>query len=76
MKKYFVLEANNINSDISMSVPFDRPEDAAAFLLAAYEDVVTENAEIVKEKDCSEDAYSVLCAGDDYYYGVVKEMEI
>ena len=75
MKKYFVLEANNIDSDIFISKPYDTKEEASAFLRTSYRGVL-KNTGRKEDKDISDDAYSILCINGDYFYGIIKEVEI
>ena len=76
MKKYFVLEANNVDSDIFISKPFDTKKEASAFLHSCYEAVVEENPDRIEDKDVSDDSYRVLHFNSDYFYGKIKEVEI
>lgn len=77
MKIWVVLEANNIDTDIWISDPFYSEEQAQKHLLERYEENVLDIGEDII--DCVlhiKDKYSILTYGSDYYYGVVRGIEI
>lgn len=77
MKIWVVLEANNLDTDIWISDPFCSEEQASKHLLERYEDNVLElgedNIEFVRHNNA---VYSILTYGNDYYYGVVRSIDI
>lgn len=79
MKVWFVLEANNIDTDIWISDPFYSEESAQEYLKERY----YENINIVGENIIEDlhfgrksEYYSILTYGSDYYYGVVRSVDI
>ncbi len=77
MKIWVVLEANNCDTDIWISDPFYSEKQAQKHLLERYEENVLEigedNIELVRH---TKNAYSILTYGCDYYYGVVRSINV
>lgn len=77
MTVWFVLEANNVDNDILMSQPFYSEEQAKEHLLEIY----TENVRCIGQDEIessyhNDDAYSILTYDNDYFYGVVRSVNI
>ena len=77
MKVWFVLEANNCDTDIYISEPFHSKESAQEELTKRYH----ENIDVLEEDSleyhwCNGDKYAMLTYGNDYYYGVVRSVEV
>jgi ABC-type Fe3+ transport system substrate-binding protein len=77
MKLWVVLEASNIDSDIFISDPFYSEEQAQKHLIKRYEEYVSEldedKIDLVRHTN---NAYSILTYGSDYYYGVVHSINV
>jgi F420-0:gamma-glutamyl ligase-like protein len=77
MKIWLVLEANNCESDIFISEPFYSAEAATKHLKEVYEEIMDsigeDGVDLVSHNDT---AYSILTYGSDYYYGVVRSIDI
>ena len=77
MKVWFVLEANNIDTDVWISPPFYSEEEAKKYLFQRYEENVLEIGEdVVESVHHNDDTYSILTFGDDYFYGVIRSVDI
>lgn len=77
MKVWFVLEANNLESEIYISKPFYSEEDASKYLRDAYDEVFhNEGEDRVESVFHNDKAYSIMTYGSDYYYGVVRSVEV
>lgn len=77
MKLWVVLEANNLESEIYISKPFYSKEDASKHLNDAYEATFNdEGDDRVESVFHNDDAYSIMTYGGDYYYGVVRSIDI
>lgn len=77
MKLWVVLEANNCDTDIWVSEPFVSKEFALEHLKRRYH----ENIDDIDEGNleyhyCADGAYAMLTYGNDYYYGVVRDIDI
>lgn len=77
MKIWVVLESSNIDADIFISDPFYSEEQAQKHLLKRYKQYVSyldeDNIDLVRHTN---NKYSILTYGSDYYYGVVRSIEI
>ena len=71
MRKYLVLTADNIDTDICVSGPYDTKKEARAELKDFFRDFPARQGEWVRGKD----AISYY-NGDDLFYGVVKPIEL
>ena len=71
MKKYLVLTANNVDTDICADGPYDTKKAARAALRDYFSDFPAREGEWVRSKD----AISYY-NGDDLFYGVVKPIEL
>lgn len=77
MKVWFVLEANNLESEIYISKPFYSEKDASEHLSDAYEEILNnEGEDRVESVFHNNTAYSIMTYGSDYYYGVVRSVDI
>lgn len=77
MKIWVVLEANNCDTDIWISDPFYSEEQAQKHLLERYEENVLEIGEDrIESVWHTNNVYSILDYGNDYYYGVVRSIDI
>ena len=78
MKIWVVLEANNCETEIYISKPFYSEELARQYLSESYQDVLQqiENGAGIEEADYANGYYSVLGLDSDYYYGVVRSIDI
>ena len=77
MKIWFVLEANNLESEIYISQPFYSKEGASKHLNDAYEEILNNEGEDRVESVFHNDtSYSIMTYGSDYYYGVVRSVDI
>lgn len=77
MKLWFVLEANNCDTDIWISEPFVSKEFALEYLERRYH----ENIDDIEEDNleyhyCADDTYAMLTYGNEYYYGVVRSVDL
>jgi hypothetical protein len=77
MKLWFVLEANNCDTDIWISDSFDSQESAQKYLMQRYNENVDDIGEnVIEEKEYQGSVYSILTFGSEYYYGVVRSIDI
>lgn len=77
MKLWFVLEANNCDIDIWISEPFHSQETAQEYLMQRYHENIDELEEDNLEYHWNtDDTYSILTYGNDYYYGVVRSVDL
>lgn len=77
MKLWFVLEANNCDTDIWISDPFDSKESAQKYLKKRYvEDVEDLGEDIIEDTHFGGSIYSILTYKSDYYYGVIRSVEV
>jgi hypothetical protein len=77
MKVWLVLEANNCETDIFVSDPFYSKEDAIKHLNEVYEEILDNIGEDAVDTVFHNDtAYSIMTYGSDYYYGVVRSIEV
>lgn len=74
---WVVLEANNCDTEIWTSDPFSSKELAQKHLVKRYKENVDDlGKDIIEEKTCSKNKYSILTYGADYFYGVVRSINI
>lgn len=74
---WIVLEANNCDTDIWTSEPFKSKDLAQKHLRKRYKENINDLGEdIIEEKKCTKDAYSILTYGSDYFYGVIRSINI
>lgn len=77
MKIWVVLEANNCETDIFISEPFYSEEQAQKHLNEVYEEILNNIGEdVVDTVFHDKTAYSIMTYGSDYYYGVVRSINV
>ena len=77
MKIWVVLEANNCETDIFISEPFYSEQSAIQHLNDVYEEILNNVGEdTVDTVFHNKTAYSIMTYGSDYYYGVVRSIDI
>ena len=77
MKIWVVLEANNCETDIFISDPFYSEESAIKHLNDVYEEILNNVGEdAVDTVFHNKTAFSIMTYGSDYYYGVVRSIDI
>lgn len=77
MKIWLVLEANNCETDIFISDPFYSEDAAIKHLNDVYEEILDNIGDDAVDTVFHNDtAYSIMTYGNDYYYGVVRSIEI
>ena len=74
MKKYFVVEADNIGYDVYLSNPFDTKVKAETYMKKCYQSHVRENKGTIDSKSLFKDLYRVLLNSNDIYYGQIREV--
>ena len=77
MKIWLVLEANNCDTDVYISEPFGSEELAKQHLIESYQDILLQMEwGNIESSECTDDIYSILCRDSDYFYGVVRSIDI
>lgn len=77
MKVWVVLEANNCETDIFISDPLYSEESAIRYLNEVYEEIIDNvGDDAVDTVFHNSTAYSIMTYANDYYYGVVRSIDI
>ena len=75
MKRFVILEADNVGTDIYMSKIYRSKDAAKRDLKNAYHRIVDEPDCDIETMSCNDDEYKVLLVNGDFLYGRIKEID-
>lgn len=75
MKKYVIIEADNVGTDISVSKIYRSRYTAEKELENAYHGIVDEPEHDIEYLSCDKEAYKVMFENGDFLYGRIKEID-
>ena len=75
MKRFVILEADNVGTDIYMSKIYRSKDAAKRDLKNAYHRIVDEPDCDIETMSCNDEEYKVLLVNGDFLYGRIKEID-
>ena len=75
MKRYMILEADNVGTDIYMSKIYRSKDAAKKELKNSYHRIVDEPDCDIETMSCDDEKYKVLLVNGDFLYGRIKEID-
>lgn len=75
MKRFVILEADNVGTDLYMSKIYRSKDAAKRDLKNAYHRIVDEPDCDIETMSCNDEEYKVLLVNGDFLYGRIKEID-